>query len=107
MATRDIKSESFEKGNYQALTAGMFLSEMLSFQVGAFRIAEAFLPLEGNSNFFRQFDFGVKSCFINNAEESFEKGKGKITPLALDGGFEGAGPFEKSHYIDTSDIYRL
>ena len=53
MATRDIKSESLEKGSYQAFIANMFPSEMPSFQAGAFKVFEASFPLGGNSNFSR------------------------------------------------------
>ncbi|MAD84182.1 MAG: hypothetical protein CL912_14560 [Deltaproteobacteria bacterium] len=85
----------------------MFPSGMLSFQVGASRVFEAFLLLKGNSNFFKQSGFEVKSCSIDSAKRGFGKSKGKVTPLALDGDFEKAGSSKKSHYINTFDIYKL
>ena len=107
IAMRDIKSGSLEEGNYQALTADMFPSEMPSFQAGASRISEASLPLRGNSNFFRQSSFEIRSRSTDSAEGSSGKSKGKVIPLASDGGFRGAGPSERPHYIDTSDIHKL
>ena len=104
---RDTKSGPFEEGNYQASTASMFFGEMPNFQAEAFRIFKAFLLLKGNSNFSEQSGFGVKSRFTDSAEKGFGKSKGKVTPLASDGGFRGAKPFKKPHYIDTSNIHRL
>jgi len=63
--------------------------------------------LKRNSNFFRQFGFGIKFRFTNSAKESFGKSKGKVTLLALNNDFKRAGSFKKLHYIDTSDIYKL
>ena len=104
---RDTKSGPPEEGNYQAPIASIFFGGMLSFQAGAFKVSKAFLPLERNSNFSRQSGFKVKSRFTNNTKGSIGKGKGKVTPLASDGGFEGAGFFERLHYINTSDIHKL
>ena len=105
--TRDIKSGSLKKRSYQVPIASIFSSEMLSFQVGAFKVFKAFLLLKGNSNFFKQFSFKVKFRFTDSAKEGFEKSKGKVTPLASDGDFGRAGPFKKPHYIDTSNIHKL
>ena len=85
----------------------MFLDEMPSFQAKASKVSKASFSLKGNSNFSGQSSFEVKSRFINNTEEGTGKSKGKVTPLALDDGFEKARPSKKSHYIDTSDIHRL
>ena len=107
MATQNIKSKSFKEGSYQVLTANIFLSEMLSFQAGAFRIFKASLFLKGNSNFFKQSGFGIRFCFIDSAKGGFRKGKGKVTSLVSNGGFEEAGSFKKSHYINTSNIHKF
>ena len=49
----------------------------------------------------------VKFYSIDSAKKSFGKGKGKVTSLTSDDGFEGAGPSERPHYIDTSNIHKL
>ena len=107
MATQDIKSGPLEEESYQALTASMFPSRMPSFQARAFRVAETSFPLRGNSNFSRQSGFEIKFYSIDSAKKSFGKGKGKVTSLTSDDGFEGAGPSERPHYIDTSNIHKL
>ena len=104
---QDTKSGSFKEGSYQAFTIGMFPSGMLSFQVGASRVFEAFLLLKGNSNFFKQSGFEVKSCSIDSAKRGFGKSKGKVTPLISNSNFEGIKPFKKLYYINTFDIYKL
>ena len=80
---------------------------MPSFQAGAFKVSKASFFLKENNNFFRQSDSGIKFRSIDNAERSFGKSKEKIIPLALNGGFEGARFFKKSHYIDIFDIHKL
>ena len=85
----------------------MFPGEMLNFQVGISKVFKAFFFLGRNSNFSKQFSFRIRFRFIDSAEEGFRKSKEKVTPLASDGGFRGAKPFKKPHYIDTSNIHRL
>ena len=105
--TQDIKSGPLKEGSYQTLITGMFSGGMLSFQAGVFKVFEAFLPLRGNSNFSKQSGFKVKSCFTDNIKKGTKKGKGKVTLLASNGGFEEAGPSKKPHYINTFDIHKL
>ena len=107
MATRDTKSKSPKKGNYQAPTAGMFPNEMPNFQAEASKVSKAFLPLKGNNNFSKQFSSKIKSRSTDNAKEGFGKSKEKITSLASNSNFEEAESFEKSHYIDIFDIHKL
>ncbi|MAD84069.1 MAG: hypothetical protein CL912_13995 [Deltaproteobacteria bacterium] len=85
----------------------MFPGEMLNFQVGISKVFKAFFFLGRNSNFSKQFSFRIRFRFIDSAEEGFRKSKEKVTPLASDGGFGGAGSFERLYYINTSDIHKL
>ena len=85
----------------------MFPSGMPNFQIGASRVSKASFLLKGNSNFFKQFSFEVRSRSINSAKGGSRKSKGKVTSLALNGGFEGARSSERLHYINTSDIHKL
>mgnify|MGYP003630034511 CR=1 FL=1 len=107
MATRDTKSKSPKKGNYQAPTAGMFPNEMPNFQAEASKVSKAFLPLKGNNNFSKQFSSKIKSRSTDNAKEGFGKSKEKITSLASNSDFGEAKPFKRLHYINTSNIHRL